>query len=75
MNKLKEYREKKSLSREQLAVELGVSGRYIAFLEQGERTPSLNTAIKIANYFGTSIEDIFLNKKCTKSTFISKKGE
>lgn len=74
MNRLKEYREKKSLSREQLAFELGVSGRYIAFLEQGERTPSLGTAIKIADFFGTSIEDIFLNKKCTKST-LKKKGE
>ena len=69
MNNLKKYREEKSLSREQLAVELGVSGRYIAFLEQGQRTPSLNTAIKIAKYFNASIEDIFLDKKCTKSTF------
>lgn len=75
MNRLKECRENKALSREQLAVELGVSVRYIGFLERGERTPSLCMAQKIADYFGTSIEDIFLNKKCTKSTFMVKKGE
>lgn len=69
MNNIKKYREENSLTREQLASELGLTGRYIAFLERGERTPSLNTAVKISEYFGVKIEDIFLNNKCTKSTF------
>ncbi|CZR95386.1 MULTISPECIES: helix-turn-helix transcriptional regulator [Clostridioides] len=73
MNKLKDFRIQKGLSRNQLGAELGLTSRYIAFLENGERVPSLNTAIKIANYFNTSIEYIFLKNKCTKST-LEKKG-
>lgn len=68
MNNIKRYREEKALTRDQLGLELGLTGRYIAFLERGERTPSLNTALKISEYFGVKIEDIFLNNKCTKST-------
>ncbi|MFA3902028.1 helix-turn-helix transcriptional regulator [Clostridioides difficile] len=45
----------------------------MAFLERGERVPSLNTAVKIAAYFNTSIEYIFLKSNCTKST-LKKKG-
>ncbi|KXG78249.1 helix-turn-helix transcriptional regulator [Thermotalea metallivorans] len=68
MSKLKYYREKAGMSQSELASILDVSQRYIAFLETGERTPSLYLAQKIANYFKVSIEDIFLPTKRTKST-------
>ncbi|HCQ5600261.1 helix-turn-helix transcriptional regulator [Clostridioides difficile] len=72
MNKLKDFRIQKGLSRNQLGTELGLTSRYIAFLENGERVPSLNTAVKIATYFNTSIEYIFLKNNCTKSTLKEK---
>ncbi|EGT3847792.1 helix-turn-helix transcriptional regulator [Clostridioides difficile] len=72
MNKLKDFRIQKGLSRNQLGAELGLTSRYIAFLENDERVPSLNTAVKIATYFNTSIEYIFLKNNCTKSTFKEK---
>ncbi|EGT5508119.1 helix-turn-helix transcriptional regulator [Clostridioides difficile] len=72
MNKLKDFRIQKGLSRNQLGAELGLTSRYIAFLENGERVPSLNTAVKIAAYFNTSIEYIFLKSNCTKSTLREK---
>lgn len=75
MNKLKDFRIQKGLSRNQLGAELGLTSRYIAFLENGERVPSLNTAVKIATYFNTSIEYIFLKNNCTKSTFKEKGAE
>lgn len=68
MNNLKDFRVQKGLSRNQLGAELGLTSRYIAFLENGERVPSLNTAVKIATFFNTSIEYIFLKNNCTKST-------
>ncbi|MCJ0152860.1 helix-turn-helix transcriptional regulator, partial [Clostridioides difficile] len=39
MNKLKDFRIQKGLSRNQLGAELGLTSRYIAFLENGERVP------------------------------------
>lgn len=74
MKDLKTLRKNAGLTREELAVKLGLSGRYIAFIEDGERTPSLNTANLIANYFGTSVDEIFLNTECTNSTFTNKSG-
>lgn len=68
MNNLKTLRIKKNLSRNELASELGLTSRYIAFLEKNERIPSLSTAVKISSYFNTSIEEIFLESNCTKST-------
>lgn len=75
MKNLKTLRENAGLTREELAVKLGLSGRYIAFIEDGERTPSLNTAKSIANYFNVTVDEIFLNTKCTNSTLNKKDDE
>ena len=68
MSPLKDYRVKAGISQNDLAVAVGVSQRYIAFLENGERNPSLEIARKISDYFKTSIEEIFLPNECTNST-------
>ena len=68
MNELKRLREGKNLSQTELAAKVGVSQRYIAFIESGDRTPSLGNALKIASIMGCHVEDIFLTKKCTNST-------
>lgn len=61
-NKLKEYREKKQLSQTELAYKTGVSQRYIAFLEAGQRTPSLKLASRIALVLNSKVDRIFLPK-------------
>ncbi|WP_057566543.1 helix-turn-helix transcriptional regulator [Paraclostridium sordellii] len=61
MNKIKYLRNINKMTQTQLGELLGVTPRYIAFLEKGERTPSLDIAFKIAKIFDTTIEDIFLN--------------
>lgn len=68
MNKLKELRLKNNYSQEKLAYETGVTVRYIAFLESGERKPSLELAAKIAKKLHTTVDNIFLSSKCTKCT-------
>lgn len=60
-NKLKEYREKKQLSQTELAYKTGVSQRYIAFIEAGQRTPSLKLANKIASVLNSKVDRIFLS--------------
>lgn len=75
MNNLQRFREEKKLTQSQLAIKLELSPRYIAFLEVGDRTPSLKTANKIANFFNTTIEEVFLINKCTDCTHTRNKKE
>lgn len=60
MSKLKTYRLSRGMSQEQLAVEAGITVRYIAFLEAGTKKHSLTLAYKISKILKASIEDIFL---------------
>ena len=66
--KLKEIRLAKGLSRADLAEIVGISVRFISFLEMGLRKPSISVAFKIANALGTSVDEIFLPTYSTKST-------
>lgn len=77
MTKLRELREEKRLTRTQLAAKIGVSERYIFFLEAGSRTPSLKTAHAISHELGATVDEIFLSTECTKCTHkndVSEKG-
>ena len=66
--RLKEIRLAKGLSRAELAETVGISVRFISFLEMGLRKPSISVAFKIANALGTSVDEIFLPNYGTKST-------
>lgn len=68
MNQMKKIREEKGIKLEELAVMVGVSSRHIAFIERGQRTPSMELAFKIANVLSSTVDNIFLPNKCTKST-------
>lgn len=59
MNKLKEIRMKNNISQELLACKVGVTVRYIAFLESGDRKPSIDVAFKIAKVLKSTVDDIF----------------
>lgn len=60
MNRLKEFREKRGFSQTQLAFDVNVSARHIAFIENGSRNPSIELAFKIAKALNATLEDIFL---------------
>jgi len=57
---IKELRARKSISQEELAKAVDVRRETINALEKGKYNPSLGLAYKIAQYFGSSIEDIFI---------------
>ena len=69
INILKKVRETKGLSQTELAYKAGITPRYIAFIESGDRNPSLKVAKKIADILNSTVDDIFLNNKCTKCTY------
>lgn len=59
-NKIEEIRNKKGITQEEFAREMGVSRQTISSLENGRYNPSINLAFKIAKYFNKKIEDIFI---------------
>lgn len=59
-NRLEELRKQRGIKQEDLARELKVSRQTIGSLENGRYNPSILLAFKIARYFDTTIEDIFI---------------
>ena len=59
-NNLEKIRKDKGLSQEELANILEVSRQTIWSLENGKYNPSIILAFKIAKFFETSIENIFI---------------
>ncbi|MEM0466753.1 MAG: helix-turn-helix transcriptional regulator [Candidatus Thermoplasmatota archaeon] len=62
-NKLKVYRAMHDLTQEELADRLKVTRQTILAIEKGKYDPSLELAFKIAEFFETKIEEIFLYKE------------
>ena len=59
-NRLEELRKARKISQEELAAALEVSRQTIGPLENGRYNPSILLAFRIARYFGTTIEEIFI---------------
>ena len=59
-NKLKIYRAMHDITQEELAKELGITRQTIIAIEKDKYDPSLVLAFKIAKFFKTQIEDIFI---------------
>lgn len=62
---LKELREKRNLTQQELGAELGISTVYVRKLEKGVVDPGINTMIKYESYFKKDMKkmfpDIFFN--------------
>lgn len=54
--RIRDERKKRTYTQEQLAELVGVSDAYIGQIERGERNPTLETLIKIANQLGVTID-------------------
>lgn len=59
-NKVEELRKKAGIRQDEFAKILGVSRQTISALETGKYNPSILLAHKIAKYFKTSIEQVFI---------------
>lgn len=59
-NNLKIFRAIKELTQEDLAKELNVTRQTIISIEKNKYDPSLPLAFKIAKYFDTTIEELFI---------------
>lgn len=48
---LREHRNQKGLSREELAAKIGISATYVAKIEQGIKIPSPKIQVRMENFF------------------------
>jgi len=60
---LKEARNHKGISQEELALSLGFDRTYISMIERGKRNPSLFTIYKIAHFLDTTVAELTLKVK------------
>ena len=54
----KELRIEKGLSQRELAKETGISQQAISFWEQDKRTPNMDDCIKLADFYGISLDEL-----------------
>jgi putative transcriptional regulator len=59
INRLKDKRERKGLTQENLAEKAGVTRQTIISIETGKYVPSLPLALKFAGIFKCHVEDLF----------------
>ncbi len=64
---LKDLRKEKELTQEQLAEELGVSGRTISRWETGKNMPDISLLAEIAEFFDVSIPEIIKGERKSES--------
>ena len=58
-NRLAVLRAERGLTRQDLALAVGVNYQTIGFLERGDYNPSLMLAFALSQYFGVPVEAIF----------------
>lgn len=58
-NNVQELRTERKITQEELASKLGVTRQTIIAIEKGNYTPSVLLAIKIADFFDTTVEKVF----------------
>lgn len=67
-NRIAVLRIERKISRRELATTLDVHYQTIGYLERGEFNPSLQLALRIANYFEVPVETLFSLKPFERIT-------
>jgi putative transcriptional regulator len=58
-NRIRVFRAEHRMSQSELAAEIGVSRKTISTIEVGKFVPSTVISLKIAAFFGVSVEQVF----------------
>ena len=65
-NSVQQFRKNATVTQEELAEAVGVTRQTIIAIEKGNYTPSVLLAIKLANFFDTSVKEVFYLDNETK---------
>lgn len=55
---LKKFREEKQMSQASLAKASGIAQSTVCYIENGDKNPSIKTAIKLANALGLDLDSL-----------------
>ena len=55
---LKPFRERKGITQAELAQVLGLTRKTVSFYELGQREPTLANLVRMADYFGVSVDEL-----------------
>ncbi|MGD7009302.1 helix-turn-helix transcriptional regulator [Metabacillus sp. 84] len=58
-NSVRELRARYRLTQQELADNAGISRQTVGLIEKGDYAPSITLALKIAQTFGVSVEEVF----------------
>ncbi|MCM3131092.1 helix-turn-helix transcriptional regulator [Paenibacillus sp. MER 78] len=58
-NRVREMRARHKLSQQDLAKKIGATRQTIGLIEKGDYSPSVILALKIADSFGVTVEEVF----------------
>ncbi len=59
-NRIRVQRAIKEVTQEEVAAAVGVTRKTINTIENGKFTPSTTLAIRLARYFGVTVEELFI---------------
>lgn len=59
LNRVRRYRRLHDVTQEELAERVGVTRQTIISIEKGRYNPSVGLALRLADVFGVSVEDLF----------------
>ena len=62
-NRIRDYRVERGLTQDELAQAVGVSRQSIISIERGRYTPSLYLALRFAQFFNCSTDELFILKE------------
>ena len=58
MNNVKEIRTERSLTQTNVSEKAGITQAYLSQIENGKRSMSIVTAVKLANVFGVTLDEL-----------------
>ena len=59
---IRDLRQQKHLTQEELAIKLNISDRHLRSLERGEYTPSIDLFVEIAAFFDVTLDHLIMGK-------------
>ena len=62
-NRIEQLRRERGLNQEAFAKAIRISRQTVSSIENGRYNPSLDLAFTIADFFGLSIEEIFIHER------------
>lgn len=68
-NRVETLRKARGMNQEAFAKALRVSRQTVSAIENGKYNPSLELAFAIADFFGTTIEEIFIHERSADSAY------